>query len=50
MTDPALIGRSIHEIDDWTEPLEKAGVDSDEVTSVGRWLNGILGVDFTKRR
>lgn len=47
---PELIGRNIHDIIDWTAPLREAGVDTDEVAQTGKWLNGIMGVEFTNLR
>lgn len=44
----ALQGASMYNIADWTSQLANAGVSSQQADPVGRWLNGVLGVDFTK--
>lgn len=41
-------GASVWEINDWAEPLTRAGLGSSLSKEAGTWLNGMFGTEYTK--
>ena len=39
---------SLQDIDDWSVPLAKAGLNTADASTLGSYVNGVLGVEFTK--
>lgn len=44
----AFLNRSICDVHDWTAPLAQTGLGSSEADQVGKWMNHVLGTEFTK--
>ncbi|KAJ6788059.1 hypothetical protein PWT90_10110 [Aphanocladium album] len=44
----SLVGATMYNINDWSAQLADAGIASQQASQIGEWLNGILGIEFTK--